>query len=860
VGLLERDADLAVLAASWDRARLGRGCVAIVKGEPGAGKSALLRTFTDGVDEVPVLWGACDPLTTPRPLGPFHDVADQLDDEARTRLRDARLPHEIFAAVFEHLRREPSILVIDDLHWADQGTIDLLRFLLRRIGTTRSLVIGAVRDDEVGASHPLRSLLGDAARSPDATATSLRPLSTDAIATLIDDRPVDPAWLQRVTGGNPFFVVEMLDHDTRELPSTVRDAILARTTTLDAEAWHVLHLLACAPEAIPDQLLAHLEIGLPPLRALDHAGLIRRERRAVAFRHDLCRTAIASTLPPGGEVAFHRQMLDALEASPRTDPAVLVHHAVGAGDTVRILRHAVDAGRAAARSGAHTQAAAFFRIALDQGAPASPADEAELLELLADEHYLIDQLDDAIAASERALRVRQRANDAAGVSSNHHALSTYYWYNANRAVAEHHASAAVAVLDDETEGPSGAERVHLGHAFAMQAYLALQASELDRARALLQRASQVGADVDDQTLSVRLNLLRSICDVIEGERTARTMTLSILGSPDEHFDEVYSSGYSNLTYLDVEQRRFRNATDLLGVSVPMTIERDLPICRVWQLGSRGRLKLLEGAWSDALADAEWVLSDPSAPLTRTWPHLVRGLVTLRRGGDADADLDEAWRLACRLAEPFRILPAAAALVERSWLTGEADDRLDEFRALLQSAPHVGLEWARGELASWLHRLDPSVDAADIAEPFRLQLHGDLEGAAEIWGRLTAPYERALALVDTGDPEHARVGVDLLDRLGADAVAAKVRQDLRSRGVTAVPARRRPTTLANANGLTSRQVEVLRLLGDGLTNAELAEQLFIAPKTADHHVSAILSKLQVTSRRDAVRRGRELQIL
>ena len=91
---------------------------------------------------------------------------------------------------------------------------------------------------------------------------------------------------------------------------------------------------------------------------------------------------------------------------------------------------------------------------------------------------------------------------------------------------------------------------------------------------------------------------------------------------------------------------------------------------------------------------------------------------------------------------------------------------------------------------------------------------------------------------------------MLDRLGADAVAAKVRQDLRDRGVAAVPARRRAATRANPAGLTTREVEVLRLLADGLTNAELGERLFISAKTVDHHVSAILAKLQVASRRDA----------
>jgi DNA-binding NarL/FixJ family response regulator len=180
--------------------------------------------------------------------------------------------------------------------------------------------------------------------------------------------------------------------------------------------------------------------------------------------------------------------------------------------------------------------------------------------------------------------------------------------------------------------------------------------------------------------------------------------------------------------------------------------------------------------------------------------------------------------------------------------------------LVERCPGDGVGMAIGDVAMWLRRIDSRFDTDRAVGPYRLLLDGAFEAAADAFRQLSMPYEAALALVDSGDSELARRGLDQLDRLGAAAVAAKIRRDLRAGGHTVVPARRRSTTLANSAGLTARQVEVLRLLDEGLTNAELAERLYLSVKTVDHHVSAILAKLEVSRRRDAGPRARELGIL
>jgi hypothetical protein len=272
------------------------------------------------------------------------------------------------------------------------------------------------------------------------------------------------------------------------------------------------------------------------------------------------------------------------------------------------------------------------------------------------------------------------------------------------------------------------QRVQLGHAFAMQAYLAGQASDLDRAMTLIARAHQIAEATGDSDLLIRVRLIENYGVVLNGDDSGRDEILAILNSGPKHIDELYSGGWSNITYLGFEQRRLDGAAELLDVSIPLMYEHDLPICRVWQMGTRARLQLMVGEWDDAAADADRLLDGPTAPLARTWPLLIRALVQLRKDGSGSESLDDAWHLACRFSEPMRMLPVAAAIVERSWTTGESDDRIPDCRQLLAGGPVTGLEWSRGELAVWLRRLGDDYDVVGVAEPYRLVIDGAHEAA------------------------------------------------------------------------------------------------------------------------------------
>src|SRR3990172_6025037 len=229
-GFRERGIHLQELAERAGAARNGHGSLVFVGGDAGVGKTPLARKFSEVAGSVArVAWGICEPLSTPRALGPLLDIADALGFDLPL-LEDATQRQQAFRALLEFLRRSErsTLLVFEDVHWADEASFDLLRFLGRRVGETKGMVIATYRDDEAGPKHPLRVLLGDLATTETVHRIALPPLSESAVRTLAHGSGVDPAVLYRLTGGNPFYVSEVLKGGGSSLPSTVRDAVLAR--------------------------------------------------------------------------------------------------------------------------------------------------------------------------------------------------------------------------------------------------------------------------------------------------------------------------------------------------------------------------------------------------------------------------------------------------------------------------------------------------------------------------------------------------------------------------------------------------------------------------------------------------------
>ncbi len=842
MALLERDPELTRLRDCVSSAADGSGAGAAVHGEPGAGKSALIEAACSQASGMRVLRGACDPLLTPRPLGPFRDLARQAQIAPLSANAEMSLA-EVGELVYETLRERPTVLVVEDLHWADRASVEVLRFLVRRIGAMPLALFVTYRADEIGPRHSARSLLGDFAVLDRLDSCGLAPLSVGGVARLLEGTPLDPDRVHALTGGNPFFATEVAKDPDRPLPATVRDAILARTAEMDPHDFEVLQLVATAPDRLDDRVLRALGVDLPTLWRLDGTGLLVRSDRGLTFRHELARLALESTIPVGGAAQLHGRLLETLERIDPTDHAVLTHHAVAAGDVVRAVRHADLAAAEAARTGAHTEAVAFLATALRLLPSSRVLEKASLLVRLGFEQYMTNELEPAIANVTASFPLWAEAGDTTGLASAHDTVAVLEYYNAQRLHAEKHAERAVRIADVPALAYASAR--------ATRGFLAFQRNEFDLATACLQDARRIAEEAGSEEVGLRSRIIADFADLALGQQGARERLLDdIEAALARDLDEVASTGFSNLANLDTEHRRLGEAQVVLERSIAHTVERDIPICNHYQTGVRARVHLLRGRWRASVEDATQVLRDTGMPLAKLWPHLAAGLVELRRNGTDRGHLEAAWQLAVGLDEPLRRLPVLAALAERSWLTGELDHRLSTAAPLMRLAASTSAgAWGAGEAAVWLRRLGLSeVPTPVLATPYSLMLQGRHAEAAAWFRTAGAVYDEAMALADADEPELRIRAVEQLDQLGATAVADRQRLLMRQQGLAAVPQRRRTSTLANPRGLTNRQLDVAKLVARGLTNAEIAQQLYISPKTADHHVSAVLTKLGVSNRR------------
>lgn len=841
--LLERDDELRALCRAFDEAAHGRGSVAVVAGEPGIGKTALVAELARHLEgRARVLVGVCDDLRTPRPLGPFHDFAAQLSSPL-TEVLDRPAPHGTFAThLLEDVRAEdrPTVLVVEDVHWADSATLDTITVLGRRTDTLRVLLVLTLRPGEMGPDHPVRAAM-DSLQRATATQIVLQPLSRGAVAALAGGAGDE---VFALAGGNPFFVTEMVASGCDGTPPSLANAVLGRVARLPPASRELLELISMAPGRLPVAVLDLLRPDWPVVsEPAERRQLLTADARYARFRHELSRVAIRSSVPPARRRRLHGDILDALLAID-ADPVDLVHHAEAAGDADVVAQHALRAARRAHASGANREAFAHYGRAVRFTDRLAAADEAALLEEYATSAYLVGRVEDAVSALNRSLELSADLGDRASTARRLTLRAHLHWFRGEGGAAWGDASAARSRLS------AGSPALLRARAYVQSSELAMLAGRSEEALRWARKAFVSGGEDPEvhtraltSAAAVRMQL--DVDDTVGLERA-----LEVATSRAQHHHAVLAM--TALAFINLQWVRPGSALVWCQRGRSHADEHELRSLReyldsvlAWLLLRRGDT---EGA--DRLLSA---VTPPDPSVVRLQAMTVRAEKAVRFGHeDADGLLEGVVEVAERTGELKRVEPVLELEVERALTCGRPLPR-HRFRQVQELVGHHPEGWAAGRMAAWaslcgLTAPPPAPD--EMAAPHAAMVVKDWRAAAEAFGAVGWQHDQALMLSLLPTRAALRESLDIARRCGAAAVEHRAAQQLRRLGHT-VPRGPRRSSRTNPAGLTDRQVEVLALLGDGLTNAEIAETLVISTRTAEHHVTALLHKLGVSSRAAAV---------
>jgi DNA-binding CsgD family transcriptional regulator/tetratricopeptide (TPR) repeat protein len=858
--LFEREADVEALRGESEAVRRTRsGRMLLLAGEAGIGKSSLMQAVCESRRPGPVLWGASDPLETPRALGPLLDVAEELGGEFAVRIDEGAGAGTLFASLCTSLkRRPPAIVVLEDLHWADEATLDFLRFAARRIEELNALLVVTYRDEELDRMHPLRIAIGEFPASPAITRRRLEPLTTDAVQRLAADSNLDGEALHVRTGGNPFFVSEVLAAG-EEIPETVRDAVLARFARLSPKGRALLEAVAIVPSRAEIELLE--AIAGEELAALDEclrSGMLEPAGSAVRFRHEIARATVEETLPPQRAVTLHRRALRYLaEEASRVDPARLAHHAEAAGDREAVLEHAPMAAERAAAVGAHREAAAQFERALRHADGLRVDERAALLGRAAHEYMLVGRLTEAIELGTWEAEAYRQQGDTAREAEALHGVGIALWTLGRRDEAQAAAEQAIAALEQGSPGRG------LARAYGSLAQLRAMADDLEGTRRWGTTALALARGLGDATAEVQALSAIGGIEFARGMESGReTLERSVELARRGSMAGDLATAFNMAARGAVRTRQYELAQRYISEGIRHSERFDLEGWRPGLVAFRAEVELATGDWDAAAESASAVLRTRGAGTATMATGAVLGRLRARRGDpEVWPLLDRALELAAPSGEAGRVAPVAIARCEAAWLEGRDTDALAEAECAWELAVASGDPWLCGELAAWRRRVGARDDlAVAVPEPYALSLAGRFSDAAEAWRALDCPYEAALAMAGSNREEDLRGALAGFRGLGAGAAAARVLRDLRERGVRDVKTGPRASTRENPAGLTRRELEVLTLVAEGLRNADIASRLFVSERTVATHVSAILRKLEVRSRGEATAKGARLGLL
>ena len=841
-----RPALLGQLGDLADEASAGQGRVVVVSGEPGIGKTTLVRALGAGRSER-VLWGACEPLATTRPLLPLHDWAGTLGGDVATALADDDPRHDVFIETLAAIGVEPTVAVVEDVHWADDATLDLLVYLGRRLAGRPVTLLVTARDDEPSAGPRVAEVLRHLAALPDSHRLVVPPLTSDEVAALTAGTGLDAHRVREVTGGNAFFVSQVVGAPSGELPASVRDSVLARVARLSDSARRAVETVSVVPDrAELDVVYAAAPADPADVEEAERAGLLVSDGRTVRFRHELGREAVETSLPGARRRDRHAAMLAALMRASVAQDAAIAYHADLAGDHQVAVTYGLHAAKAAGRQRARQEACVHLARAAAHVDHLDATQAVRVLRARAEALTMAGDVAAAVTSSEQAV-AQARTLDDPDVLAQQLAAHAQMLWRAGRGTEARRS------LDDALEvaraAPGGAGELA---ALAMASTFHMLSREIDASVTTGRRAIELARKRGDQRL---------LAQSLHAVGTASWFTrpddaVPLMRQAYDLAEQMQDDEHAGLTLVNLgcgagEVRRYGEARLWLDRALTYSKDRDIDIYVGYASAWLSRVYLEQGDFRQAAALASSVADVPYV-VTRIVAHTTLGRLDVRLGVNGD-HLDTAWALAEPTGDLQRLWPAAAGLAEAAWAAAAPPP--DRVLDVLDQAAGLGHAWAVGELG-WLLVRAGTISADDArlaaaAPPYAALLAGRSLEAAELWDALGCRYDAALARAELSDPEALRGALATLDELGARGDADRAANRLRGLRVP-VPRRPRRTTAANPSGLTDRELQVLGLLREGLTNGEIAERMFISAKTAEHHVSAILTKLGVESRGEAAR--------
>jgi DNA-binding CsgD family transcriptional regulator len=723
------------------------------------------------------------------------------------------------------------------------------------------LFILTCRDEEVGQQVPLRNVVADL--PPDTfTRLELTPLSREAVQKLADEKGYDGEDVYSISGGNPFYVNEILASYSSGVPHSIKDSVLSVYNRLEGEAKNVWQQLSVVPEGLEVARLYRIDESWHEAIGSCIASriLVIRNNR-ISFKHELYRRTVEESLSPFRRIALNKNLLRLFLSSFEEAGEIekIVHYAKNANENELVVKYAPQAAKQAALVGAHIEASKLFLTAIEYGEGNDIDDLVSFYEGYAYECYLTNQIKEAITYQARALRIWKEKNEVEQIGNSLRFLSRLWWFEGNYRQAESFSRQAVEVLE---KLPSSKEKAM---AYSNMAQLKMLSDQYDDCIFWAERAIAIAQEVDDEeTLAHALNSMGSSKMLYPSSKSKgielleQSLLISLNNSYHEHVARAYAALGSNAVTI----KDYPLAKRALEEGIGYCDERDLDSLKLYMLGWTARLNLETGNWEEAFALAGNLLQKKNLlPVVKIGALAVVATIKMRRGEpNALPLLLEAKTMAFETTELQRIIPALLALLEYEWITGKTyieNEALDRAIKMFQQAGRFS---KKSRFFFWLRKVRRDHLPEEIHNGIDVStLTMSFDEEVALWRQLSSPYEQALCLFE-GNDDNKRKALSMMQELGADAVCEKLKMEMRSCGIKKIPRGLRESTKINPAKLTNRELDVLQLLKKGIQNKEIANTLFISPKTVDHHISSILFKLDVNSRAKAVTEAVRLGIL